>query len=109
MQFLNREIWKYGGVMLQCEDEIAGIGACVGASFAGKKALTATSGPGMSLKTEMLGLATIAELPLVVVERSARRALDRHPDQERAVRPVPGRVLGARRRGAPRPGADRRG
>lgn len=67
MHFLNREIWKYGGVMLQCEDEIAGIGACVGASFAGKKALTATSGPGMSLKTEMLGLATIAELPLVCV------------------------------------------
>jgi len=67
MHFLNREIWKFGGVMLQCEDEIAGVGACVGASFAGKKALTATSGPGMSLKTEMLGLATIAELPLVVV------------------------------------------
>ena len=40
---------------------------CVGASFAGKKAMTATSGPGMSLKTEMLGLATIAELPLVCV------------------------------------------
>jgi 2-oxoglutarate ferredoxin oxidoreductase subunit alpha len=67
MHFLNREIWKHGGVMLQCEDEIAGVGACVGASFAGKKALTATSGPGMSLKTEMIGLATIAELPLVVV------------------------------------------
>jgi 2-oxoglutarate/2-oxoacid ferredoxin oxidoreductase subunit alpha len=67
MQFLNREIWKFGGTMLQCEDEIAGVGACVGASFAGKKALTATSGPGMSLKTEMIGLATISELPLVVV------------------------------------------
>jgi len=67
MQFLNREIWKFGGTMLQCEDEIAGIGACVGASFAGKKALTATSGPGMSLKTEMIGLATISELPLVIV------------------------------------------
>jgi 2-oxoglutarate ferredoxin oxidoreductase subunit alpha len=67
MHTLNREIWKYGGAMLQCEDEIAGIGACVGASFAGKKVLTATSGPGMSLKTEMLGLATIAELPLVCV------------------------------------------
>lgn len=67
MQFLNREIWKYGGSMLQAEDEIAGIGAVVGASFAGKKALTATSGPGMSLKTEMLGLATIAELPLVCI------------------------------------------
>jgi 2-oxoglutarate ferredoxin oxidoreductase subunit alpha len=67
MQFLNREIWQYGGTMLQAEDEIAGVGAAVGASFAGKKAMTATSGPGMSLKTEMLGLASIAELPLVCV------------------------------------------
>jgi 2-oxoglutarate ferredoxin oxidoreductase subunit alpha len=67
MQFLDREIWKYGGTVLQAEDEIAGIGAVVGASFAGKKAMTATSGPGMSLKTEMLGLASIAELPLVCV------------------------------------------
>src|SRR5678816_2234373 len=68
MQFLDREIWKYGGTVLQAEDEIAGIGAALGASFAGRKAMTATSGPGMSLKTEMLGLATIAELPLVVVD-----------------------------------------
>lgn len=67
MHFLSRELWKYGGALLQAEDEIAGIGACVGASFAGKKVLTATSGPGVSLKTEMLGLATIAELPLVCV------------------------------------------
>ncbi len=67
MQFISREIWKYGGTMLQAEDEIAGLGAVVGASFAGRKALTATSGPGMSLKSEMLGLATIAELPLVCV------------------------------------------
>ncbi len=68
MQYLNREIWKYGGTVLQAEDEIAGVGAVVGASFAGKKAMTATSGPGMSLKTEILGLATIAELPLVCVD-----------------------------------------
>ena len=67
MQFLDREIWKYGGTVLQAEDEIAGVGAAVGASFAGRKAMTATSGPGMSLKTEMLGLASIAELPLVCV------------------------------------------
>ena len=67
MQYLNREIWKYGGSVLQAEDEIAGVGAVVGASFAGHKAMTATSGPGMSLKSEMLGLATIAELPLVCV------------------------------------------
>ncbi|HXK60279.1 MAG TPA: 2-oxoacid:acceptor oxidoreductase subunit alpha [Acidobacteriota bacterium] len=67
MHFLAKELWKYGGIVLQAEDEIAGIGAVVGASFAGKKAMTATSGPGMSLKTEMLGLATMAELPLVCV------------------------------------------
>jgi 2-oxoglutarate/2-oxoacid ferredoxin oxidoreductase subunit alpha len=67
MHWLSKEIWRYGGTMMQAEDEIAGIGAVVGASFAGRKAMTATSGPGMSLKTEMLGLATIAELPLVCV------------------------------------------
>jgi 2-oxoglutarate ferredoxin oxidoreductase subunit alpha len=67
MQFLSRELWKYGGTVLQAEDEIAGVGAAIGASFAGIKAMTATSGPGMSLKTEMIGLASIAELPLVVV------------------------------------------
>jgi 2-oxoglutarate ferredoxin oxidoreductase subunit alpha len=67
MQFLTRELFKYGGTVLQAEDEIAGIGAAIGASFAGVKAMTATSGPGMSLKSEMLGLATIAELPLVAI------------------------------------------
>jgi 2-oxoglutarate ferredoxin oxidoreductase subunit alpha len=67
MQTLSRDLWKFGGAVLQAEDEIAGVGAAVGASFAGRKAMTATSGPGMSLKTEMLGLATIAELPLVCV------------------------------------------
>ncbi len=68
MQYLSKEIWKYGGAVLQAEDEIAGIGAAVGASYAGKKAMTATSGPGLSLKTEMMGLATLAELPLVIVD-----------------------------------------
>ncbi|HEX9639498.1 MAG TPA: 2-oxoacid:acceptor oxidoreductase subunit alpha, partial [Acidobacteriota bacterium] len=67
MQTLDRELWKYGGTVLQAEDEIAGVAAALGASFAGVKAMTATSGPGMSLKTEVLGLATIAELPLVCV------------------------------------------
>jgi 2-oxoglutarate ferredoxin oxidoreductase subunit alpha len=66
MQILSREIWKYGGAVLQAEDEIAGIGSAVGASFAGRKSMTATSGPGMSLKAEIMGLATIAELPLVI-------------------------------------------
>jgi 2-oxoglutarate ferredoxin oxidoreductase subunit alpha len=68
MQFFTDHVWKYGGAVLQAEDEIAGIGAAVGASFAGMKAMTATSGPGLSLKTEMMGLASIAELPLVIVD-----------------------------------------
>src|SRR5664280_3433374 len=68
MQYLGREIWKHGGSLLQAEDEIAGVAAAVGASFAGVKAMTATSGPGLSLKTEVLGLASVAELPLVCVD-----------------------------------------
>ena len=67
MQHLQKSIWSHGGSLLQAEDEIAGIAAVVGASFAGKKAMTATSGPGLSLKSEVLGLASIAELPLVCV------------------------------------------
>ena len=68
MHHLGREIWKHGGSLLQAEDEIAGIAAAVGASFAGVKAMTATSGPGLSLKAEVLGLASVAELPLVCVD-----------------------------------------
>jgi len=68
MQYLSREIWKYGGSFLQAEDEIAGAAAAIGASFAGVKAMTATSGPGLSLKSEMLGLASAAELPLVCID-----------------------------------------
>lgn len=67
MQHLQRDIWKHGGSLLQAEDEIAGIAAAIGASFAGQKAMTATSGPGLSLKTEALGLASGVELPLVCV------------------------------------------
>jgi len=67
MQYLQKEIWKYGGTVLQAEDEIAGVAAAIGASFGGAKAMTATSGPGFSLKAEALGLASVAELPLVCV------------------------------------------
>ena len=56
-----------GGVAIQMEDEIAGICAVIGASMSGVRSLTATSGPGISLKAENLGLAQMAEVPLVVV------------------------------------------
>lgn len=57
-----------GAKTLQCEDEIAGICTSIGAAYAGCFAVTSTSGPGLSLKTEALGLAQITELPLVVVD-----------------------------------------
>jgi 2-oxoglutarate ferredoxin oxidoreductase subunit alpha len=56
-----------GAKVFQAEDEIAGICSAIGASFAGSMACTSTSGPGLSLKTEAIGLAVITELPLVIV------------------------------------------
>ncbi|WP_296824374.1 2-oxoglutarate synthase subunit alpha, partial [Sulfurovum sp.] len=58
---------KVGGTAIQMEDEIAGVAAAIGAGMAGVRTLTATSGPGISLKAENLGLAQMAEVPLVVV------------------------------------------
>jgi 2-oxoglutarate ferredoxin oxidoreductase subunit alpha len=62
------EMPKLGGVSLQVEDEIASLAMVIGASFAGKKGMTATSGPGLSLMTELIGLAAMTELPAVIVD-----------------------------------------
>src|SRR5260370_9566340 len=59
---------QYGVVTFQAEDEIAAIGAAIGASYAGSLGVTSSSGPGIALKTEMLGLAIATELPLVVID-----------------------------------------
>jgi len=58
----------YGGVVHQAEDEIAAIGVAIGAGYAGKTAFTITSGPGLALKTEFIGLATMIEVPVVIVD-----------------------------------------
>lgn len=58
---------KIGGIFIQMEDEIASMGAIIGASLAGKKSMTATSGPGFSLMQENIGYAAMAEVPCVVV------------------------------------------
>ncbi|WP_374454675.1 2-oxoacid:acceptor oxidoreductase subunit alpha [Nocardioides sp.] len=58
----------FGVTTFQAEDEIAGVGAAIGASFAGQLGVTTTSGPGVSLKSEAIGLAIMTELPLVVVD-----------------------------------------
>ena len=67
LEEMAKRLPDIGGATYQTEDEIAAIGSVVGASIAGVKAMTATSGPGFSLMQEMLGLATMAEVPLVVV------------------------------------------
>jgi 2-oxoglutarate ferredoxin oxidoreductase subunit alpha len=64
---LAKKLPKIGGKFIQMEDEIASIGAIIGASLTGKKVMTATSGPGFSLKQELLGYACIAEIPIVIV------------------------------------------
>lgn len=62
-----KDLPAYGGVGIQAEDEIASIGFCIAAAMAGKKTMTATSGPGMSLYSENLGMAIAGETPLVIV------------------------------------------
>ena len=64
--YLAEVFHEVGGFVHQAEDEIAAIGFAVGSSYAGKTACTITSGPGLALKTEMLGLAVMGEIPLVV-------------------------------------------
>lgn len=68
LEFMLRELPKFGGVALQMEDEIAALASCIGASVAGQKAMTATSGPGLSLMVELLGLAVMTEVPVVVAD-----------------------------------------
>jgi 2-oxoglutarate ferredoxin oxidoreductase subunit alpha len=68
LEWLSAKLPAVGGITIQCEDEIASLASVVGASFAGTKAMTATSGPGLSLMTELLGYAGMAEIPCVIVD-----------------------------------------
>ncbi|HIZ77477.1 MAG TPA: 2-oxoacid:acceptor oxidoreductase subunit alpha [Firmicutes bacterium] len=66
-EIMAEELPKYGGKFIQMEDELASMAAVIGASLTGEKALTATSGPGFSLKQENIGYAAMAEVPCVIV------------------------------------------
>ncbi|HET8843554.1 MAG TPA: 2-oxoacid:acceptor oxidoreductase subunit alpha [Ktedonobacteraceae bacterium] len=68
MEGLAKELPQIGGSFLQAEDEIAALAAVIGASFGGTRAMTATSGPGLSLMTELIGFASMSELPAVIVD-----------------------------------------
>ena len=66
MEYLVKKLPEYGGIVVQTEDEIAACTMAIGAAYAGARALTATSGPGLSLMAESIGLACMTETPLVI-------------------------------------------
>ena len=68
LEWLAPNLPRVGGALVQAEDELASINMCIGASFGGTPSVTATSGPGLSLMTEALGLAVASETPLVVID-----------------------------------------
>jgi 2-oxoglutarate ferredoxin oxidoreductase subunit alpha len=68
MEYLVAKFPKYNGVMIQAEDELAAINMSIGAAFSGARALAASSGPGITLMIEALGLAAVTETPLVLVD-----------------------------------------
>ncbi|HVU35152.1 MAG TPA: 2-oxoacid:acceptor oxidoreductase subunit alpha [Opitutaceae bacterium] len=67
METLRTELPKYGGIFVQCEDEIASVSTALGFSYSGRLAVTGSSGPGLSLKMEALGWAVMSEMPLIVI------------------------------------------
>ncbi len=67
-EYCSQELPKVGGIYMQMEDEIASMAAVIGARLGGKKAFTATSGPGMSLMQENIGYASMAEVPCVIID-----------------------------------------
>ncbi len=66
--FLSRHIPKFNGTLVQAEDEIASLANVIGASYGGAKSMTATSGPGVSLMQELIGMATMMEVPVVIAD-----------------------------------------
>jgi len=68
MEYLAKALSENGGRLLQMEDEISSIGAVLGSFYGGKRAMTATSGPGLALMTELIGLGVVAEIPAVIID-----------------------------------------
>ena len=67
MEILRSEFPKYGGLFVQCEDELGAVSMALGFSYSGNLAITGSAGPGISLKTEAIGWASMAEIPLIIV------------------------------------------
>ncbi len=67
-KYVSAQLPKTGGTLIQAEDEIASMAQVLGASYAGKRSMTATSGPGLALMSELIGMSTMAELPALIVD-----------------------------------------
>ena len=67
MEMLRRELPKYGGIFVQAEDELGAVSIALGFSYSGYLAVTGSAGPGISLKTEAIGWASMAEMPLIII------------------------------------------
>lgn len=67
MEILRRELPKYGGLFVQAEDELGAVSMTLGFSFSGYLAVTGSAGPGISLKTEAIGWASMAEIPIIII------------------------------------------
>ena len=91
MHYMAKELPKRGGVFIQAEDELAAVNMVIGASLAGAKAMTATSGPGFSLMQEGIGYAVMIEVPIVIVN-----VMRVGPATGQATKPAQGDVLQAR-------------
>ncbi len=94
----------YDVVTFQAEDEIAAACSAIGASYGGALGITSSSGPGVALKGEAIGLAISTELPLIIVNAQRGGPVDRHADQDRAIRPVSGYFRPQCRQPGRRPG-----
>lgn len=68
LEFMMKYLPGFGGKVIQAEDEISAIAACLGASYAGSRAMTATSGPGLALMSELIGMASMSEIPIVIFD-----------------------------------------
>ncbi|MCF6281233.1 MAG: 2-oxoacid:acceptor oxidoreductase subunit alpha [Candidatus Polarisedimenticolaceae bacterium] len=67
-KYVSAHLPKTGGTLVQAEDEIASLAQVLGASYAGKRSMTATSGPGLALMAELIGMSTMAELPCLIID-----------------------------------------
>ena len=94
LEWMAKHAPRYGGIVVQAEDELAAINMTIGAAYAGVRAMTATSGPGQALMTEGIGLAGVVETPIVVIECARAGPLNGHAHEDRAEQPQPYYLLG---------------